>query len=167
MSEKILFLTGKLAERQLRRILSSMKPEFSYKISQIGVNVAALMSENIIMRRLEKEQKADRIIVPGKFRGNLKKLSRYFNQPRDRVAKKLGVCQTYLKKICRRKGIEKWPYRKIKAIENFLNSSSVSPNIFHVTPYLYLYCIYPFHMYYKGSPPFQHHDAKRWASVPY
>ena len=84
MSEKILFLTGKLAERQLRRILSSMKPEFSYKINQIGVNVAALMSENIIMRRLDKEQKADRIIVPGKFRGDLKKLTRYFNIPVER-----------------------------------------------------------------------------------
>ncbi len=84
MSEKILFLTGKLAERQLRRILSSMKPEFRYKINQIGVNVAALMSENIIMRRLNKEQNADRIIVPGKFRGSLKKLSRYFNVPVER-----------------------------------------------------------------------------------
>ena len=45
MSEKILFLTGKLAQRQLERILNTMKPEFSYKINQIGVNVAALMSE--------------------------------------------------------------------------------------------------------------------------
>ena len=79
MSEKILFLTGRLAERQLRRILSSMKPEFRYKIDQIGVNVAALMSENIIMRRLNKNQDVDRIIVPGKFRGSLKKLTRYFN----------------------------------------------------------------------------------------
>ena len=68
MSEKILFLTGRLAERQLRRILSSMKPEFRYKIDQIGVNVAALMSENIIMRRLNKKQDVDRIIVPGKFK---------------------------------------------------------------------------------------------------
>ena len=84
MSEKILFLTGKLAERQLRRILSSMKPEFSYQINQIGVNVAALMSENIIMRRLNKEQVADRIIIPGKFRGDIKKLSRYFNIPVER-----------------------------------------------------------------------------------
>tara|TARA_X000001036_G_C20655050_1_gene796587 strand:+ start:517 stop:1893 length:1377 start_codon:yes stop_codon:yes gene_type:complete len=84
MSEKILFLTGKLAERQLRRILNSMKPEFRYKINQIGVNVAALMSENIIMRRLDKNQDADRIIVPGKFRGSLKKLSRYFNKPVER-----------------------------------------------------------------------------------
>ena len=65
MSEKILFLTGKLAKRQLERILNSMKPEFSYQINQIGVNVAALMSESIIMRRLSKNQSFDRIIVPG------------------------------------------------------------------------------------------------------
>ena len=64
MSEKILFLTGKLAQRQLERILNTMKPEFSYKINQIGVNVAALMSESIIMRRLPKTQEFDRIIVP-------------------------------------------------------------------------------------------------------
>ena len=82
--KKILFLTGKLAERQLKRILSSMKPEFRYKINQIGVNVAALMSENIIMRRLDKEQKnADRIIVPGNLEV-IKKLSRYFNIPVER-----------------------------------------------------------------------------------
>ena len=54
-----------------------MKPEFSYQINQIGVNVAALMSESIIMRRLSKNQSFDRIIVPGKFRGNLKKLSNF------------------------------------------------------------------------------------------
>ena len=48
MPEKILFITGKLAERQLKRILKSMKPDFGFKINQIGVNVAALMSENII-----------------------------------------------------------------------------------------------------------------------
>ena len=84
MSEKILFLTGKLAERQLERILSSMKPQFSYQINQIGVNVAALMSESIIMRRLSKDQNFDRIIVPGKFRGDLKKLSNFFNVPVER-----------------------------------------------------------------------------------
>jgi len=84
MPEKILFLTGKLAERQLKRILSAMKPEFSYRINQIGVSVAALMSENIIMRRLSKDLDVDRIIVPGKFRGNLNKLSKYFDVPVER-----------------------------------------------------------------------------------
>ena len=84
MPEKIMFVTGKLAERQLRRILQAMKPEFSYKINQIGVSVAALMSENIILRRLGKHDDIDKIIVPGKFRGNLKKLSRYFDIPVER-----------------------------------------------------------------------------------
>ena len=35
MAEKILFITGKLAERQLKRILRSMKPDFGFKINQI------------------------------------------------------------------------------------------------------------------------------------
>ena len=60
MSEKILFITGKLAERQLKRILDSMKPEFSYQINQVGVNVAALMSESILMRRIPEDQKFGR-----------------------------------------------------------------------------------------------------------
>ena len=81
MPEKIMFVTGKLAERQLKRILKAMKPEFSYKINQIGVNVAALMSENILMRRVTKDDEIDKIIVPGKFRGDLEKLSRFFNVP--------------------------------------------------------------------------------------
>ena len=84
MAEKILFLTGKLAERQLKRILKIMKPEFSYKISQVGVSVAALMSENIIMRRVSKDKEIDKIIVPGKFRGDLEKLSKFFNVPVER-----------------------------------------------------------------------------------
>ena len=81
MVEKILFVTGKLAERQLQRILNAMKPEFSYKINQIGVSVAALMSENILMRRVEKDKGIDKIIVPGRFRGDLEKLSRFFKVP--------------------------------------------------------------------------------------
>ena len=84
MAEKILFLTGKLAERQLKRILKSMKPEFSYKINQVGVSVAALMSENIIMRRVSKDNEVDKIIVPGKFRVDLNKLSNFFKVPVER-----------------------------------------------------------------------------------
>ena len=84
MSESILFITGKLAERQLARILEAMKPEFGYKINQIGVSVAALMSENLIMRRVTKNQKMTKIIVPGRFRGDLNKLTNFFNVPVER-----------------------------------------------------------------------------------
>ena len=95
MAEKILFLTGKLAERQLKRILKAMKPEFTYKINQIGVSVAALMSENIIMRRVKVDETFNKIIIPGKFRGDLKKLSNYFQIPVERGPEDLTSLPDY------------------------------------------------------------------------
>lgn len=95
MAEKILFLTGKLAERQLKRILKAMKPDFSYKINQIGVSVAALMSENIIMRRVKVDETFNKIIIPGKFRGDLKKLSNYFQIPVERGPEDLTSLPDY------------------------------------------------------------------------
>ena len=39
-NEKILFLTGKLAQKRLKRILKEMEPvEFTYEIRNIGVSV--------------------------------------------------------------------------------------------------------------------------------
>jgi hypothetical protein len=53
MSEKILFLTGRLAERQLNRVLDSLQPaDFMYKTQQIGISVAALMTPKLIRRRV-------------------------------------------------------------------------------------------------------------------
>ena len=95
MPKKILFVTGKLAERQLRRILKAMKPEFSYKISQIGVTVAALMSENILMRRIKADDDVEKIIVPGRFRGDLDVLSKYFKIPVERGPEDLKALPDY------------------------------------------------------------------------
>jgi dihydropteroate synthase-like protein len=75
MSEHILFLTGKLAEKQLRAILAKMQPEFRYTIHQIGIKVAALMTADMIRRRLADTFGADRIMVPGRCRGDLEALS--------------------------------------------------------------------------------------------
>lgn len=75
MSEHILFLTGKLAEKQLRQILAQMQPEFTYTVHQLGVKVAALMTADMIARRLKETFNADRIMVPGRCRGDLDALS--------------------------------------------------------------------------------------------
>ncbi len=51
--EHILFLTGKLAQKRLQRILEEMAPiEFTYEIRNIGVSVAALMTAQMLIRRL-------------------------------------------------------------------------------------------------------------------
>ena len=72
MTEHILFLTGKLAEKRLRRVLDAMQPvEFTCEIKNIGVSVAALMTAQMIGRRLHDLDEVDRIIVPGLCLGDL------------------------------------------------------------------------------------------------
>lgn len=75
MTEHILFLTGKLAEKQLRQILEEMSPEFEWTVHQLGLTVAALMTADMIRRRLKDFFGADRVLVPGRCRGDLERLS--------------------------------------------------------------------------------------------
>lgn len=70
--EHLLFLTGKLAQKRLQNILHEMAPtEFTYEIRNIGVSVAALMTAQMITRRLTDLNGFDRVIVPGLCRGDL------------------------------------------------------------------------------------------------
>ena len=78
--ERLLFLTGSLAEKQLRSILEKMQPDFSYKVHQLGLKVAALMTADMIERKLKDTFGATKIIVPGRCRGDL-----------DALSEKLGV----------------------------------------------------------------------------
>lgn len=82
MPERILFLTGKLAEKQLHRVLQSMQPtDFAYEVKQIGISVAALMTADLIRRRVSGDQGADKIMVPGRCRGDLEELSMHYRIP--------------------------------------------------------------------------------------
>jgi len=79
---RILFLTGKLAEKSLTRVLEAMSPApFDWTVHQLGVSVAALMTADMIERRLADTQGADRIMVPGRCRGDLDRLSSHFGVP--------------------------------------------------------------------------------------
>jgi dihydropteroate synthase-like protein len=85
MSERILFLTGRLAETNLRRVLAAMQPGcFTADIRQLGINVAGLMTAEMISRRLPPPPDVDRIIVPGRCRGDLDQLTRDFGIPVQR-----------------------------------------------------------------------------------
>ncbi|MGB9149918.1 MAG: DUF6513 domain-containing protein, partial [Burkholderiales bacterium] len=83
MSEHILFLTGKLAEKNLHKVLASMQPlPFTFTVHQIGVSVAALMTAEMIERRLPDAadviKGATKIMVPGRCRGDLTRLEKKF-----------------------------------------------------------------------------------------
>lgn len=82
MSESLLFLTGKLAERSLHQVLASMQPApFKYRISQIGVSVAALMTPELIARRLPDVGDASKLILPGLCCGDLTMLEDKYGVP--------------------------------------------------------------------------------------
>ena len=85
MRERILFLTGRLAESRLEKVLQDMAPTaFDWTILNVGVKVAALMTEPILMRRLPRPLEADRVVVPGRCRADLARLSREFGAPFQR-----------------------------------------------------------------------------------
>jgi dihydropteroate synthase-like protein len=82
MAENILFLTGKLAENSLHKVLGGMRPaEFEYQVAQLGISVAALMTPEFIARRLPDARGADRVIVPGLCRGDLSPLAEKYGVP--------------------------------------------------------------------------------------
>jgi dihydropteroate synthase-like protein len=76
MPERVLFITGRLARGRLERVLAGLGDmPFEWRVHDIGVKVAALMTEEIIRRRLPRPVEADRIIVPGRCHADLGKLS--------------------------------------------------------------------------------------------
>jgi len=98
MSEHILFLTGKLAEKQLRNILAKMQPEFSYTVHQLGLKVAGLMTTDMIARRLTDTFGAERIIVPGRCRGDIEALTQNLGIPVERGPEELKDLPQYFGK---------------------------------------------------------------------
>lgn len=81
MAESILFLTGHLARPRLEAVLNGMNAGFDWKVLDIGVKVAALMTEDIITRRLPQPVEADKIMLPGRCRADLDRLSERFGVP--------------------------------------------------------------------------------------
>ncbi len=76
MPERILFLTGRLARGRLEALLAKMAPaDFTYAVQDMGVKVAALMTGEIIRRRLPKPLQADRVVLPGLCRADLETLA--------------------------------------------------------------------------------------------
>lgn len=95
--ERILFLTGHLAAPRLRRILSQMETTvFVWDVVDIGVKVAALMTEAIILRRLPRPLNASRVILPGRAGVEIGRLSQEFGVAFERGPDELADLPRYL-----------------------------------------------------------------------
>lgn len=90
--EHVVFLTGHLARPALERVLQGLEgAPFTWEVRDIGVQVAALMTADMIRRRVaspvvtecagQPPRLADRVMVPGRCRGDLDALSAHFGVP--------------------------------------------------------------------------------------
>ena len=90
MDEHILFLTGRLAHDSLCRELEGLaKRSFSWRVHELGLQVAGLMTADMIRRRLEPPADVQRIVVPGLCGGEVEALSQTYGIPVERGPKDL------------------------------------------------------------------------------
>lgn len=55
----------------------------------------------------------------------------FFHLPIEKASRKLRLCATVVKKICRRSGVGRWPYRKINSINNQITRLSAKISSIH------------------------------------
>jgi len=100
-TERVVLVTGSLAEPRLKRVADELVSEDSaeFAVSNIGVKVAALMTTEIVQRRLKLPEGTDRVIMPGRFRGDLERLSDFFGTRFERGPDELADLPEFLGKV--------------------------------------------------------------------
>jgi dihydropteroate synthase len=99
MADRLLFLTGHLAEPRLVETVASIGlDEGSWRVHNIGIKVAALMTDAIIRNRLKGPLDTDRVILPGRVRMDLGALSDHYGVPFERGPDELVDLPAYLGK---------------------------------------------------------------------
>ena len=69
--QRVLFVTGKLAEPALRRVIADMAPPFAYDVAVLGITVAALMTTPWIAKHLTAPSTdTDLVLIPGLCEGD-------------------------------------------------------------------------------------------------
>ena len=89
--ERILFVTGRLAEPALRRQVASLSRQvgFEYDVSVLGISIAALMHVDWVARNLHVDAQFDRVLLPGWCQGEVDRLSQKYQIPFVRGPKDL------------------------------------------------------------------------------
>ena len=103
-ADNLLFVTGKLAEKSLHKVLQEVTanpktPKFKYRVEQVGVSVAALMTPDLIARRLKSSGDANKMILPGLCQGDLSALHRQYGIPVERGPEDLKDLPQYFGQI--------------------------------------------------------------------
>ncbi|MDR4307832.1 dihydropteroate synthase [Chelatococcus sambhunathii] len=90
-AEKVALITGSLAEGRLARLAEELRSDaLDPVVINVGVKVAALMTTEILDRRLKLPETVGRAVLPGRFRGDLEKLADRFGVKFERGPEELA-----------------------------------------------------------------------------
>ena len=106
--EHLLFLTGHLARPALEKVLAAIGGQggpggapFRWTVHDIGVQVAALMTTDMVQRRLATPGEATRIVLPGRVRGDVAALAAHYGIPVERGPDELKDLPAYFNQKAR------------------------------------------------------------------
>jgi dihydropteroate synthase-like protein len=93
----VLFVTGRLAEQPLRRVVAILAEPAGIvpEVAVLGISVAALMHVDYVRRKLQVPPHIDRVVLPGWCQGDLAELDRHFAKPFQRGPKDLHELPEY------------------------------------------------------------------------
>lgn len=97
--EHIHFVTGRLAEHSLRKIVQPLADQlgFHYTIDVMPITVAALLTPEWIARRIAPPENATRVLIPGYCAGDLKPLEDAVGVPVERGPRDLRQLPRYFR----------------------------------------------------------------------
>jgi dihydropteroate synthase len=94
-ARRVLFVTGRLAEPALRRVLADMAPPFAYEVAVMRITVAALMTTPWIARFLEVPGGTDLVLIPGLCEGDPAVVAAKVGVPTEKGPKDLREIPEY------------------------------------------------------------------------
>ena len=115
---RVLFVTGRLAEPALRRVLADMAPPFDYDVAVLRITVAALMTTEWIARMLEVPAGVDLVMIPGLCEGDPRAVADKAGVPVEKGPKDLREIPGHFGRAARSADYGDWDIEILAEINN-------------------------------------------------
>ena len=115
---RLLFVTGRLAEPALRRMLAEMAPPFAYDVTVLRITVAALMTTAWIARALKVPDGTDLVLIPGLCEGDPHVIGERFGVRVEKGPKDLREIPQYFGRAASRPDYGAWDIEIVAEINN-------------------------------------------------
>jgi dihydropteroate synthase-like protein len=117
----VLFVTGRLAEPSLRRLLAEMAPPFTWEIAALRITVAALMTTPWIAQHLPAQEvpdDTDLVLLPGLCEGDPAVVAAHLGLRVEKGPKDLREIPTYFGRAAAAREYGAWDIEIVAEINN-------------------------------------------------